>query len=127
LLPAGTLSNPDGDHDKDGRANLLEYAFGTSPLLAAESGPRYPLSSLSSGNMVVNYQVDTSLTDLSYIAEASTTLALGAWRTPGQAGAPTGFTDQAVATNGSIQTRKATIPTSAGAKVFFRVRVVQNP
>lgn len=123
-LPAGSLANPDGDYDKDGRANLLEYAFGTSPVQAAETQPRYPVPFISSGNMVVNYQVDTSLTDLSYIAEANTTL--GTWRTPGQAGAPAGFTDQLVSTNGSIQSRKATIPLSAGARVFFRVRLVQN-
>ncbi len=123
-LPAGALTNPDGDYDKDGRANLLEYAFGTSPVMAAETQPRYPVPFINAGNMVVNYQVDTALTDLSYIAEASSTL--GTWRAPGQVGAAAGFTDQLVSTNGSIQSRKATIPVSAGARVFFRVRVVQN-
>lgn len=126
-LPAGTLANPDADYDKDGQANLVEYAFGTSPVLAAESRTRYPVASKSGSTIVVNYQVDTSLTDLTYVAEASMTLASGSWRTPGQAGAPAGFTDQLVSTNGSIQSRKATIPLSAGARVLFRVRVVQNP
>lgn len=126
-LPAGSLANPEADYDKDGQPNLVEYAFGTSPALAAESRPRYPQASQNGSNIIVNYQIDTSLSDLSYVAEASTTLAADSWRTPGQGGAPAGFMDQLVSTNGSIQSRKATIPLSAGAKVLFRVRVVKSP
>lgn len=124
-LPAGSISAPGGDHDKDGRVNLLEYAFGTSPILASEAAPRWPVRTGTSPDFTIDYQRDTSLTDLTFASEAST--ALGTWHTPGQPGAPAGFTDQLVSTSGTIETRRATLPLTTGAKGFLRVRVTQNP
>ncbi|WP_265594361.1 CAP domain-containing protein [Haloferula sp. BvORR071] len=124
-IPAGTLSDPDGDYDQDGRPNLVEYGFGTSPVLGTESMARYPAPSTSGSDVIVSYQIDTSLGDISYFAEAGTEL--GTWSPPGQAGAPAGFKDQLVSTNGSIETREATLPTGSGSQVFFRVRVAPNP
>ncbi len=124
-LPPGTLSTAAGDPDGDGRANLLEYAFGTSPVSAADSTTRWPVASRSGGQLVLDYQRDTSLVDLTYTVEASTDLSV--WRAPGQPGAPAGFTDQPVVTNGSLQSRRASIPLSSGQQMFVRVRVTKAP
>ena len=125
-LPAGTISNnPNGDHDRDGRENLLEYAFGTSPVTSVESTPRWPTVSATTPNLVMDYQVDTSLTDLKFSPEATTDMIT--WRSPGVSGAPAGFTDQLMSTNGTIQSRRATLPRSSGATGFIRVTVTRNP
>jgi len=124
-LPAGTLAAANGDHDKDGRVNLLEYAFGTSPVTASESAPRWPkIYSSTPTSLVMEYQVDTTLTDLTMTPQA--TLTLGSWFGPSDVGRPTGFVDALISTNGNIQTRRATLPLSAGQKGFMRVRATQN-
>jgi hypothetical protein len=120
-LPAGTLADPAGDYDKDGRIHLIEYAFGTSPVLASEPTPRLPVAELTATHLVLRYQRDSSLTDLTLTPQASATL--GAWKAPGEAGAPAGFTDTLVATAGNLQTREAKVPRSSGAKIFMRVNV----
>lgn len=125
-LPAGTISNnPTGDHDRDGRVNLLEYAFGTSPVLAVESTPRWPVASSTTSNLTLDYQIDTSLSDLTVTPVAATDMV--SWKTPGEAGAPAGFTDQLISTNGSIQSRRATLPLASGTKGFVTLRVTRNP
>ena len=124
-LPAGTISNPNGDWDKDGRVNLLEYAFGTSPVVAVESTPRWPVVTATSPNLTLDYQIDTSLADITTTPVATTDMV--SWKTPGEAGAPAGFTDQLISTNGSIQSRRATLPLNSGSKGFVRLRVVRNP
>jgi hypothetical protein len=47
------------------------------------------------------------------------------WKNPGAAGAPAGFTDQLISTDGSIQTREARIPLSYG-NCFLRLGVTQQ-
>ncbi len=121
-LAAGTISNnPGADPDKDGRCNLIEYAFGTSPLAPNDPAPRMPVTVADPAYHILQYQRDTSLTDLTFNACASPDLAT--WKTPGQAGAPTGFTDTPVSTVGTIETRRAKIPVSSGGKWFMTVRV----
>ncbi len=122
-LPPGSLTSPLADYDNDGLNNLLEYAFGSSPLEADEVRPRLPVTSMTASHLVMDYKWDTSVTDLDYGAEASTDLLT--WRAPGAPAAPAGFTDQLLSTNGTIQTRRAAIPRSAGAQVFIRMRVTK--
>lgn len=124
-LPAGTLSDPTGDPDKDGRVNLLEYAFGTSPVVAVESTPRWPVTSATTAGLTLDYQVDASLTDLTIMPVA--TVDMASWKTPGEARAPSGFTDQLIGTNGNIQSRRATLPLASGTKGFVTLRVTRNP
>ncbi len=121
-LAAGTLSNANGDHDKDGRCNLLEYAFGGSPVGGNDPPARLPAGSVTATHFVLRYQVDTSLGDL--IVTPQTCPAMSNWKKPGDAGAPAGFTDQIISTNGNIQTREASIPLSAG-KCFLRLGVTR--
>ena len=123
-LPVGALDDPDGDYDKDGRSNLLEYAFGGSPVLANDVNARVPTSRLASGKLVLSYQVDTSLGDLALAAEACSSM--GAWKTAGEAGAPAGFAEQVVASDGAIETLEASIPISSGGRCFLRVRVTRQ-
>lgn len=125
-LPAGTLAAANGDHDKDGRVNLLEYAFGTSPVTASEAAPRWPkIQSATATSVVIEYQVDLGLTDLTVTPEA--TLTLDTWYGPTDSKRPPGFVVTNLTTTNNIQTRQATLPLSAGQKGFLRVKATQNP
>ena len=123
-LPAGTISNPAGDADKDGRSNLIEYAFGTSPVLGNELAPRMPVNSVTATHFVVRYQRDAALTDLVFTPQ--TCPVLGNWKAPGQAGAPAGFTDTVISTLGTLETREAKIPLSSGTTCFIRIQVTRQ-
>jgi len=123
-LAAGAISNnPHADTDMDGRCNLIEYAFGTSPVAPNDSTPRMPVTVADPTYYILQYQRDTSLTDLTFTACASSDLAI--WKTPGQSGAPAGFTDTLVSTAGTVETRRAKIPVSSGGKWFMNVRVTK--
>ena len=123
-LPAGTISaNPNADYDKDGRPNLVEYAFGTSPVTGNEATPRMPAVLGNASDFVVRYVRDTALTDLLLVPEASS--GLGSWNAPGAIGAPAGFTDSLVSTAGNLDTREARIPLGSGGKWFVRLRVTR--
>ena len=123
-LTAGTIANhPDADFDHDGRSNLIEYAFGTSPVVANEPAPSMPLARSTVTHFVMQYQRDLTLTDLTFTAQASSDLAT--WKAPGDAGAPAGFTDSVIATAGAVETHEVKIPRSPGATVFMRVWVTQ--
>ena len=116
-LSAGSVSTAPQDFDHDGRPNLIEYAFGTSPIVGNDPAPRLPVFSTTSTHHVMTYQRDTALTDLTLTAQAGTTL--GTWTTPG------GFTDTVVATSGTLETHEAKIPRTTGGSGFMRVRVTR--
>ena len=121
-LPAGTLANnPTGDYDHDGRSNLREYAFGTSPVSPTTTSPREPVVSLNATNFVLSYQRDTSLTDITFTPQASTDGST--WAAPGEAGEPSGFTDVLVSTAAGIETREARIPRTSGQRFLCRIHV----
>lgn len=120
-LPAGALADPNGDHDKDGRSNLVEYAFGCSPVVPNDASARLPVVQPSSSHLVLRYQKDTALADITLVPEAGTMA--GSWHTPGQPGAPAGFTDTLISTSAGIETREATLPRSSGARGFLRMKV----
>lgn len=122
-LATGTLADPDGDHDGDGRCNLLEYAFGGSPVSSADPADRLPVSRIEDGELVLQYRIDTTLADLSVVPEACPTMAN--WKAPGVPGAPAGFADQLIGTQGTIQTREARLPLNTGNGCFLRLRVTR--
>ena len=123
-LAAGVIANnPNADHDKDGRANLVEYAFGTSPVIGNEATPRMPAIQANASQFVIRYLRDTSLTDVTLAPVASSDLTT--WKSPGQPGAPAGFTDISISSAGNIETREARIPHGSGGKWFMRVRVTR--
>ena len=123
-LAAGTIANhPDGDFDHDGRSNLLEYAFGTSPVVANDPAPRMPVDCSTATHFVLQYQRDTALADLTFTAQASADLE--SWKSPGETGAPSGLADTLISTSGSLETREVTVPHDSCGSVFFRVRVTR--
>ncbi len=123
-LAAGTIANnPNADPDGDGRANLVEYAFGTSPTSANEAATRLPALQPSASDIVIRYIRDTDLADVVLVPVASSDM--GVWKAPGESGAPAGFTDTLVSTAGNLQTREAKLSRSSGAKWFLRVRVTK--
>jgi hypothetical protein len=124
-LTPGTISNnPSGDWDQDGRSNLIEYAFGTSPVAGSEPTPRMPVNSFTATHFAVRYQRDTALTNLIFTPQ--TCSVLGSWKAPGQTGAPAGFTDTVVSTVGTLETREAKIPLSSGSTCFIRIQVTRQ-
>ncbi len=121
-VAVGTISSdPNGDFDHDGRPNLVEYAFGASPVTANDSAPRMPTARCTATDLVISYQIDTSLTDIAIVPQVTTDL--GSWRAPGVPGAPAGFIDTLISTAGTVQTREAKVPLGAGRMVFMRMTV----
>ena len=122
-LAAGTIANhPDGDYDHDGRSNLIEYAFGASPVIANAPAPRLPETFETATCHVMRYQRDLALADLVFTAQASVDLAI--WKSPGESGVPEGFADTVISTSGTVETHEVTVPRdSGGGAVFMRVRV----
>ena len=120
-LAAGTIATDLADYDRDGRFNLMEYAMGTSPILGNEAAPRMPVVLTDSTACVMQYQCDTALTDITVTAQACADL--GSWKSPGEI---PGFTDVPITTVGTIQTRQASVPRSAGSNIFLRLRVTRQ-
>jgi hypothetical protein len=124
-LAAGALADPAGDPDGDGRCNLLEYAFGGSPVSPADPAERLPVSRIEDGELVLQYRIDTTLADLSVMPEACP--AMANWKAPGEPGAPAGFADQQIAIEGAIETREARVTLDAASRCFLRLRVSRRP
>jgi hypothetical protein len=79
---------PEGDPDRDGAANLIEYAGGTSPNIPDASSIT---CGVSGGALQLSFIRDPLNTDLIYAVEVSSTLAAGGWVEIARstAGAPT--------------------------------------
>lgn len=120
-LPPGSLSDPNGDPNGDGVNNLLAYALGLPPMTgSAQSIPR-PV--MRTQGFCLDYPEDTAKSDITLVPQASRDLTR--WFAPGQSGAPTGFSDEVLTSSGSVQQRRATIPTSAGQGWFLRLCVMR--
>jgi hypothetical protein len=119
-LAANSIASSQLDFDHDGRSNMLEYAFGTSPVIANASGAGMPAVRGSPTHFVLRYERDTALTDLTFSAECSADLIH--WKSIGESGAPDGFSDAWISTTGTVETREASVPRSAGYG-FLRMRV----
>lgn len=122
-ITAGTLSNGNGDYDKDGLANLIEYAFGGSPIIANDAAPRMPAFYQTASECFLQYQLDTTITDITVTPVATSNLTQ--WFAPGASGAPAGFTSVTTSTSGNIQTRKAAVPKSTSSRCLLRVQVTR--
>lgn len=122
-LPTGILSDSGGDYDNDGRSNLIEYAFGTSPVSGNDLAASLPVASTTDTHFILRYQCDTSLTDLTFTPQSCPFM--DNWKAPGEAGAPTGFTDEVISAENGIETHEAKLPRSA-TTCFLRVRVSQQ-
>lgn len=123
-LGSGALADPHGDHDLDGRNHLIEYAFGMSPIDADDDTSRLPVPSTFANTFQFTYQRDTALADLTVEACVSTDGAN--WFAVGDPGAPADFTETTVATDGSIETRRAAVPLGGHPRLLMRVRVVRE-
>jgi hypothetical protein len=71
------ISGPDADPDRDGRKNLIEFAFGLEP----KSGPslQLPQPQRIGGSLVTSFTEPAGVGGIIYGAEWSTTLAPGSW------------------------------------------------
>ncbi|MBC8041120.1 MAG: hypothetical protein H7Y06_11295, partial [Opitutaceae bacterium] len=107
------------DPDKDGIANLLEYALGTDPTNAASGSlPVVGVETIASSTYVtLTYNKDTSKSDIHYQVQSCSELA----------GTPTwsNVTDDLTGVTGQIEHRKASVLLDTSRK-FLRLRVTQD-
>ncbi|MFC7337547.1 CAP domain-containing protein [Haloferula chungangensis] len=117
-LPASSiLNNPEGDANDDGVANVMAYAMGLSPMDPACH--LVPRAEEIDGQLVIHYTTHPSRTDLSYGAEAAT--GLEGWVSPGEPGAPEGFSDQILSSEGNTVNRRAALSIGATSAAFMRM------
>ncbi len=103
------------DPDADGMNNLLECCFGLNP--TKPDAMTTPLT--AAGNTLsLTYNRASKITDLACTVEWCADPATGPWTS-------TGVTEQILSDNGTLQTRRATIPTGPGPHRFVRLKVTQ--
>lgn len=120
-LSPGTLANaPAADHNKDGVANLMAYALNLSPTAHAASA--LPQAVISQGVLRLDFPRLTDRTDITITPQVSSNLQT--WYSPGQSGAPAGFTDTLMTTAGNVQTRRASVPVQ-GKQHWLRLKVTR--
>jgi hypothetical protein len=123
----GTAADPDAD----GRPNLLEYAFGSPPLLPVQDADMDTHASQGSGRAQITFPRRPGATDLRYTVEATGTLAPGSWSAlaSSDSGDLTEAVSNAAATevcaaSGAILVTVTDLVSEAGApRRFLRVRV----
>lgn len=105
----------------DGIPNLLKYALCLDPSRSCArptdgSNPGLPLVVSDASDLGLIYQRDATKTDISYLVESGTDLR--SW-------SGTGVTEQIIATNGTVQTVKASIPKISDPRKFIRLRIAR--
>jgi hypothetical protein len=122
-LPAGSLGeNPATDFNRDGIPNFLAYALDLDPTATATRW--VPRADLKNHELVLEYRVDTAKSDVLLVPEVSTNLVN--WFAPASPGAPPGWNDQLLSTSGTIQLRRASVPTHPSAPRFLRLRATMR-
>ncbi len=114
-----TNGQPAADFDRDGQANLLEFAFKTPPTVPG--GAPFSITGITSDALFLTYPVNLSATDVNIVAEGSTVLTSPSWSSAGVTYEAVG-----VPVNG-VQTTRARIPFQPGdTRRFVRLKV-SNP
>jgi hypothetical protein len=98
------------DHEKDGIANGIEYAFNLNPTVANALSV-LPQPSLGGGNLTLSYTEPSGISGITYGAEWSENLT--SW---------TPITD-----TGSGTTHVFTVSTAGKTRLFIRHKITQNP
>lgn len=118
LNPAGNGA-PTADPDKDGFVNDMEFAFGTSPVLA--NGALLNVTQ-SDGSMVVTFLARIANVSYSVMQKANLDTSVPAWAETGIV--PTAASDQS-GVPADYQRRLFSVP--ASGQNFYRVRAAFNP
>ena len=121
-FPSGGIGS--GDHDDpdgDGFDNALEFALRTHPLLPGDASAMLPAITTDPGsggstNYRFTYTRPLGVPGVTYTVRMSTNLS--SWST---------VADVVIASNGSSETRQATVNSSSFRRVFFRLSVTIAP
>jgi hypothetical protein len=104
-----TRSAADGaDPDRDGLANVIEYAFGSNPMAAQSAVVGYPTASRSGNNIIFTFKPAAGAAGLTYTVQKTSNLATGPWTS--------------VASSVNAGTYTASVPVT-GSPVFLRLMV----
>ena len=103
----------EGDSDKDGIANLVEYAFGLDPTTHNLITEKVNFDN-EEEELVLRYAADVSINDIEYIVEYSDDLSL--WETDG-------ISEVIESSVGSIENRKASINKLGYNRRFMRINI----
>lgn len=79
---AGEGGEPMADPDRDGLANLLEYALGLAPRRSSAEGPGLPEAELTADGRFVQVSLDLPAPaplDVAYVLELSSSMEAGSW------------------------------------------------
>jgi hypothetical protein len=107
------LGTENADADRDGRANLLEYAFNSDPWTTDTQGG--PEVSSDGTTILLDFSIDSAKNDITYRAESSSDMS--DWSE---------IPSTLISTNGTIQNRRAT-QTQSEEKLFLRIVVSRTP
>jgi hypothetical protein len=117
----GVVGGANDDDDGDGRSNFDEYAFGLNPTSGASVNPYTAPFDKSTGTFSYSRRL-TSLTNLSYTYESSTTMEEESW---------TPFVPDSEANNGGDPIQEVTVgvPASLLAEpaLYIRVKAAVTP
>jgi hypothetical protein len=113
-LPAGDR-DPDDDPDFDGRANLVEYALGSSATVR-DTGNPFEMK-FDGGRLIIEYGFRTDRPGARVNIEHSPDLGAGAWRP---------VDSSALSLPAATQRRRAEVPVTGWPRGFFRLVVTES-
>ena len=108
------VTDPSGDLENDGVANLLEYALHANPL--ASDAARLPLVGLEGSFLTLTYSKVTSAADIQYVVEKSSDLLTWTAANP---------TNEILDTQANVQTIKAKVARNGATQLFLRLRITR--